>query len=53
MSLKVRYDSDTDVLYLAKQGEEEEIIEIQPGVNLELNKVKEIIEPLRKKAEVG
>jgi uncharacterized protein YuzE len=68
MSLKVHYDPDSDVLYIAKQGEEEETVEIQPGVNLELNKereiigiellnaskiFKEIIEPLRVKAEVG
>ena len=68
MSLNVHYDSDSDVLYIARQGEEEETVEIQPGVNLELNKereiigiellnaskiFKEIIGPLREKAEVG
>jgi uncharacterized protein YuzE len=68
MNLKVHYDSESDVLYIARPGEEEETVEIQPGVNLELNKnkeiigiellnastiFKEIIEPLRMKAGVG
>jgi uncharacterized protein YuzE len=68
MNLKVHYDSETDVLYIARPGEEEETVEIQPGVNLELNKdkeiigiellnaskvFKEIIEPLREKAAIG
>ena len=68
INLNVRYDPDSDVLYIAKQGEEEESVEMQPGVNLELNKekdiigiellnaskiFKDIIEPLREKAEVG
>lgn len=65
MSLKVHYDSELDLLYIAREGDEEETVEIQPGVNLELNKNKEIIgieildasrvfsgiiEPLREKA---
>ena len=67
MSLKVHYDIDLDLLYLARQGVEEECVEIQPGLNLELNKekeiigieilnaskvLKEIIAPLREKAGV-
>ncbi|MFH1539534.1 MAG: DUF2283 domain-containing protein [bacterium] len=65
MSLKVHYDPELDLLYLARQGTEEECVEIHPGVNLELNKDREIIgieildaskilkgiiEPLREKA---
>jgi len=68
MSLEVRYDSEADVLYIAKQGEEEETVEIHPGVTLELNAEKEIIgiellnasrifkeviEPIREKAKAG
>jgi uncharacterized protein YuzE len=43
MSLKAHYDEVLDLLYLAKEGEEEETVEIQPGLNIELNKSKEII----------
>jgi uncharacterized protein YuzE len=65
VSLKVHYDTELDLLYIAREGDEEETVEIQPGVNLELNKDKEIIgieildasrvfsgiiEPLREKA---
>jgi uncharacterized protein YuzE len=35
---KVFYDDKEDILYLAKPGEEEEVVEISPGVNLELGK---------------
>ena len=37
MSLKVHYDSEIDVLYLAREGQEEEVIEVSPGLNLELD----------------
>ena len=65
--LKTFYDQDNDILYLAREGEEEQAIEIHPGVNIELNKdgqvvgievvhassvLKDIIEPLRQKARV-
>ena len=34
----VRYDSKADALYiLTRKGQEEEVIEMVPGVNLELN----------------
>ena len=61
---KVFYDEDNDILYLAKKGQEEEVIEISPGVNVELNKrgeligvelfnasnlLKDIIQPMQKK----
>lgn len=65
MSLKVYYDPELDILYLAKQGHEEQVVEISPGVNLELGAngellgveilnasrlMKGVIEPLREKA---
>lgn len=34
---KVSYDDSEDILYLAKEGEEEEIVELAPGVNVELD----------------
>jgi uncharacterized protein YuzE len=34
---KVFYDDEEDILYLAKEGEEAEIIELSPGVNMELD----------------
>lgn len=43
MSLKVHYDNELDLLYLARPGVEDECVELQPGLNLELNKDKEII----------
>jgi len=61
---KVYYDEDNDILYLAKQGQEEDVVEISPGVNVELNKrgeligvelfnasnlLKDIIQPMQKK----
>ena len=34
---KVHYDVKEDILYLAKEGEEAEVIELSPGVNAELD----------------
>jgi len=34
---RVSYDEKEDILYLAKEGQEEEIVEIAPGVNAELD----------------
>ena len=34
---KVFYDEKEDILYLAKKGEEEEVVELSPGVNIELD----------------
>lgn len=34
---KVFYDVKQDILYLAKEGEEEEVVELSPGVNVELD----------------
>lgn len=41
---KLQYFEENDVLYyLISEGEEEEAIELAPGVTVELNKEKEII----------
>ena len=65
MSLKVSYDAEVDVLYLAREGQELEVVEAYPGVNLELGAdgellgveilqasrlLKEVIGPLMQKA---
>jgi len=65
--LKVFYDEEQDVLYIAKEGEEEEFVEVQPGINIELDGdrqvigveivkasevLKEVIEPVRRKTKV-
>ncbi len=34
---KVFYDGKEDVLYFAKEGQEEEVVELGPGVNVELD----------------
>ncbi|MDO8140319.1 MAG: DUF2283 domain-containing protein [Candidatus Brocadiales bacterium] len=34
---KVFCDEKEDVLYLAKEGEEAEVVEISPGINMELD----------------
>lgn len=43
MSLKVSYDQEADVLYLAKEGQEEEVVEVYPGVNLEFGPERELL----------
>jgi uncharacterized protein YuzE len=40
---KVHYDEEEDILYLAKEGEEAEVVEIAPGVNMELDQAGNII----------
>jgi len=41
---KIKYFEESDILYyLISEGEEEEAIELAPGVTVELNKEKEII----------
>ena len=65
-ALKSIYDEESDILYIAREGEEEEFVEIQPDVNVELNKerqvngveimqasiiLKDILKPLRRKIE--
>lgn len=64
--LKAFYDEEEDILYLAREGEENEFVEVQPGVNLELDEghqiigieilqaskiLKEVITPLQKAAK--
>ncbi len=34
---KVLYDEREDILYLSKEGIEEEVVELSPGVNAELD----------------
>ncbi len=34
---KVFYDEKEDILYLAKEGQEEEVVELSPGINMELD----------------
>ena len=34
---KIFYDEEEDILYLAREGEEEEVVEVSPGVNIELD----------------
>jgi len=41
--LNVYYDQEKDILYIAKDGKEEEFVEIYPGINIELNEKKEFI----------
>ncbi len=40
---KVYYDDKEDILYLAKEGEEAEVVEIAPGVNMELDQAGNLI----------
>ena len=40
---KVLYDEKEDILYLARKGQEEEVIELYPGVNVELDASGELI----------
>jgi len=41
--LKVYYDPEIDVLYIAREGIEEEVIEVSPGINLEIDDKGEVI----------
>lgn len=34
---RIYYDEQDDILYLAKEGKEEEVVELSPGVNAELD----------------
>lgn len=34
---KIFYDEAEDILYLGKEGQEEEVLELSPGVNMELD----------------
>ena len=67
-NLRVFYDSEKDVLSIAKEGIEEEFVEVYPGINLELDKTggfigieimrasaifRDVVEPIRKKAHAA
>jgi uncharacterized protein YuzE len=41
--LKVYYDDKEDILYLAKAGQEQEVVELYPGVNIELDESGKLI----------
>ncbi|MGH7889921.1 MAG: DUF2283 domain-containing protein [Thermodesulfobacteriota bacterium] len=41
-NFRVLYDEE-DILYLEKPGREEQVIELAPGVNVELNKSGKLI----------
>ena len=43
MSLKVHYDPEVDVLYLAREGQEQDAVEVYPGLNLEISASGELI----------
>ncbi len=68
MNLQVRYDPELDILYLARPGKEEEVVEVAPGLNLEYDArgellgveimnaarlMQPVLEPLREKAVVA
>lgn len=40
---RVFYDEEEDILYFAKEGQEGEIIEVSPGINLELDESGKLI----------
>jgi uncharacterized protein YuzE len=65
---KVFYDEEEDILYLAREGQEAEVVEISPGVNMELDSdgnligvelfkasrmFKDILKPMEKKLQVA
>ena len=37
MDFKIRYDAESDILWLARPGFEDEFVELHPGVNIELD----------------
>lgn len=41
--LKVYYDEKEDILYLAREGQEEEVVELYPGINIELDESGKLI----------
>jgi len=65
---KVFYDEEEDILYLAKEGEEAEVVEISPCVNMELDSkgnligvelfkasymFKDVLKPMEKKLQIA
>lgn len=67
-NFKVFYDDEEDILYLAKEGQEEEVIELAPGISVELDSggkligveflnasavLKDVIKPMEKRIAAG
>jgi len=67
-AFEVFYDEKEDILYLAKEGLEHEIVELSPGVNVELDEkgnligielfnastlLKDVINPIVKKVKTA
>jgi len=65
---KVFYDEEEDILYLAKEGQEAKVVEISPGINMELDSsgnligvevfkassmFKDILKPMEKKLQIA
>jgi uncharacterized protein YuzE len=42
-NFNVFYDEKEDILYLAKEGQEEKVVELAPGVNIELDSLGKLI----------
>lgn len=41
--MKVYYDADADILYIAGKGKQVEVVELSPGINLELDENGQLI----------
>ena len=67
-AFKFFYDEEEDILYLAKEGQEAEVVEISPGANIELDingnligvevfkassMFKDILKPMEKKLQIA
>jgi uncharacterized protein YuzE len=65
---KVFYDEEEDILYLARPGEEKEVVEVSPGISMELDEkgdligvevfgasrvFKDVLKPMGKKLQVA
>lgn len=68
MSFKISYDQEQDILYLAREGEEAEAVEVGPGITLEFDvagsllgveilraskALRDVLKPLASKAEAS
>ena len=42
-NFRALYDEKEDILYLAREGKEEEVVELAPGINVELDSSGELI----------
>jgi len=40
---KIYYDEAEDILYLAREGQEKEVVELSPGVSVELDDAGQLI----------